>query len=384
MQALQLTGEWRPRSGYEASERERAQQRADNANQVYRNPTLSLVDLPEPGLAADDVLVRVRAVGICGSDLQLFGRDDDGYMALAEPVRLPIIAGHEYAGVVEAVGQAATGLRVGDLVCVEPLQWSPDSDATRAGEPGACERMEVQGYDIDGAFAPFAVTKPRYCWTLNAIAARFGEDAALECGALVEPLACVYQAMFIRAGGFMPGTHVAVFGAGPIGLGAVLLARYAGAGTIVVLDTSPARLDLATTLGADLALDPSSGGDLVAAILDATSGAGVGMAVESAGAGKHTYPVIESTISLGGKIVQIGIEAGATPVNMVHLQGKQVAIYGSMGGSGFGSFRQIVRIAEGGRVPMRDMITARFSLSDGLAAVERAMERRDGKIIVNP
>lgn len=385
MQALQLTAEWRPRDGYTPSERERTEQRAENANQVYHQPQLALIEASEPEIdAGDDVLVRVRTVGICGSDLQLFGRDDDGYMALAEPVRLPVIAGHEYAGVVEAVGSEATNVAVGDLVCVEPLQWSPDSSATRAGEPGACELMAVQGYEIDGAFAQYAVTKPRYCWSLNTVAERFGEQAALECGALVEPLACVYQGMFIRAGGFRPGSHVTIFGAGPIGLGAVLFARYAGAERVVVLDVSPERLELAKQLGADVALDPSSGEDVVAAILEATGGEGIDMAVESAGAGPHTYPVIEETIALGGKIVQIGIGAAATPVNMVHLQAKQVAIYASMGGSGFGIFRQIVKIAEGGRMPMREMITARFSLPEGLTAVDQAMERRDGKIVVMP
>src|SRR4051812_42541917 len=101
MQALQLDAEWSPRPDYTPTERERAERRAENANYIYRHPTLKMVTLPDPQTGPGEVRVRVRASGVCGSDLHMIESEPSGYMSSADPARLPVVLGHEFAGEVD-------------------------------------------------------------------------------------------------------------------------------------------------------------------------------------------------------------------------------------------------------------------------------------------
>src|SRR5262249_49724404 len=159
-----------------------------------------------------------------------------------------------------------------------------------------------------------------------------------EVGALVESVVVGYNALFVRSGGFRPGSNVVVFGAGPIGLACIALARAAGAVTIVALDIVLERLELACTLGADQALnllallkESQVSAD---AIRGATYGDGVDLGIEAAGASPHIFPILERVLASGGKIVQVGIGRGTTPVSLVRLQQLGIDLHGSIGNSG--------------------------------------------------
>ncbi len=389
MKALQLDAEWRPRAGYYPSERERRERRADNCNQVYFQPRLRLVDLPEPEPGPGEIVARVRACGVCGSDAHLFEQDRDGYIASADPAKLPVVLGHEWSGVVEAVGPGVQSLRPGDAVCGEVALWCGQCAPCRAGAFGQCQNLDEIGFSVDGALAEYVRTRPQYCWRIDALLQAYSDEArAFEAGALVEPTAVAYNALFVRAGGFRPGGAAAVFGAGPIGLVGIALARLAGAAPVLAFETVPERRALAARVGADLVFDPLAlareGRDAAELIQEATDGAGLAIAVEAAGASPRTFPVIERAMAVGGKIVQVGITAGQTPLTLVKLQAQGVNLYGSMGSSGAGLFPAVIQLMASGRLDLTPIITARFPLEQADAALRRMAERRDGKVLVTP
>lgn len=389
MKALRLTADWRPKPGYPLSERERVTRRAFDSSQVYARPRLGLTELPVPSPRAGEVLIKVKACGMCGSDVHIYEEDPDGYVRYADHARLPVTLGHEWSGVVEEVGSEVRSLKAGERVCVEPMNWCGVCAACRSGMPNQCTNLEEIGFSVDGGFAEYAVTRPHYCWSIDALADAFGdEEAVFEAGALVEPCGVVYNAIFVRAGGFLPGGAVAVFGAGPIGLAAIALARAAGAGRIIAMETVPERRELARTLGADVVLNPAASGagglDLAREVLELTRGEGIALGVEAAGAGPRTYPVLERIVGVGGKLVQIGIGVEPTPLLLVRLQQRGASVYCSMGNSGHGIFRGVIALMAAGRLNPLPMITARFSLAQGPAAFARVAERHDGKVLVKP
>lgn len=389
MKALRLSADWSPKPDYLLSERELSTKRAYVSSQVYQNPRLEVADLPIPRPGAGQVLIRAKACGVCGSDVHIYERDAAGYVAYADHAKLPVVLGHEWSGVVEEIGPAVTTLTVGDRVSVEPMNWCGVCEACRTGMFNQCTNLEEVGFSIDGGFAEYVVVGERYCWRIDALENAYsGDKAIFEAGALVEPAGVVYNAMFIRAGGFLPGGNVAVFGAGPIGLAAVALARAAGAARILAFDTIPARRDLARRMGADDTFDPVTLGrqglDPAEVVLDRTDGVGVAMGIEAAGAGPRTYPVLERIVAVGGKIVQVGIGTEPTPILLVRLQQRGVGVYGSMGNSGHGIFPGVIRLMAAGRLDLTPIITARYSLADAVAAFARTAERRDGKVLVTP
>jgi threonine dehydrogenase-like Zn-dependent dehydrogenase len=386
MKALRLSATWRPKPGYALSERERTTERAFDSSQVYLDPRVEVADVPVPPVRAGEVLIRVKACGVCGSDLHACERAPDGYVAYADHARLPVVLGHEWSGVIAEVGAGVTDLVVGDRVSAEPMNWCGACAACRTGMFNQCTSLEEIGFSVDGGFAAYVRTQPRYCWSINALERAYASEAALfEAGALVEPAGVAYNALFVRAGGFLPGGHVAVFGAGPIGLAAIALARAAGAAAIFAFDTVPERRALACQVGATEAFDPAAlGREAAAVVLDRTDGVGVATGVEAAGAGPRTYPVLERIVGIGGKIVQVGIGTEPTPLMLVRLQQRGVSLYGSMGNSGHGIFPGVIRLMAAGRLDLTPIITARYSLDQALAALARTAERRDGKVIIQP
>ncbi|HEY8800578.1 MAG TPA: alcohol dehydrogenase catalytic domain-containing protein, partial [Candidatus Limnocylindrales bacterium] len=258
MKGLRLEADWDPRPTATATldPADVSARLARRGNQVWRNPRITLASLPDPQPGADEVVIRVRACGICGSDLHFVESDADGYMLYPGLVRTPVVTGHEFAGVVEAVGPAVRDFAPGDLVCAEEIAWCGDCLACRAGRPNNCTRIEELGFSFDGAHAEYVVTRARYCWSLAPLAeAGISAEGIFQLGALVEPTGVAYVALFVSAGGFMPGSAVGVVGAGPIGLAAIALARAAGAGRIVAFEVAEGRRRLATTMGADQVLD---------------------------------------------------------------------------------------------------------------------------------
>lgn len=382
MRAVLLDADWDPRPDASLTPEETAARRAPLASLVWRHPRFVTADVPDPTPAADEVLLAVRACGICGSDTHCYERDPDGYVLFSGPLRAPCIAGHEYTAEVVEVGAEVRSLRRGDLVTAEGMLHCGVCEACRRGRPNQCARLEMVGFSAPGAFATWITAKERSLWSLAPLAdALGGADKALEVGALVEPLAVSYNGMFVSARGFAPGAHVAVFGCGAIGLGAIALARAAGAASVVAFEPLARRRSIACSMGADEALDPSCV-SAAESILTTTRGWGADMVVEAAGAALETMPEIERSLAPGAKVVYLARTGLLAPVRLDALVARAATIAGARGHSGGGCFPSILRLLERRRLSVEPMITRRFAFEDADAALEASCERVDGKILL--
>lgn len=383
MKALTLHAEWAPKAEYKLSEREKSTRKIRNGYMVWKNPHISIDDTSDPTPDDDEVIVEVAAVGICGSDMHMYESREDGYMVFPAYVTAPVILGHEFAGRVVEIGKDVTDITVGDLVAVEEIQWCGECTTCRRGFVNHCERREELGFTIPGAMAQYTAVKQKYCWKLNAVAERYGEEEALILGAMVEPTGVSYQAMFNRLQNWQPGNHVVIFGAGPIGLAAQALAMAAGAGTVIMFDPSESRRKVSEVMGADHVMSPI-GLDLNDTILKLTMGRGVDYVIECAGVADKTLQEIDSCLAVNASLIDIGLggKFPRLPIVTYKMQGVQYA--GAIGHSGMGTFQNVIRMMASGRIDTRPMVSARMKLEDGIAAFKRLEDREDAKILLLP
>jgi threonine dehydrogenase-like Zn-dependent dehydrogenase len=385
MRAVVLNAEWAPREGVTVDPANAARRWAVNANLVYRNPSASFETVDDPGEPGPrELVLKIGACGICGSDVHMFETDDDGYMLLPYHLRTPVVTGHEFSGKVVAVGKEVTEFKVGDLVTAEEIQWCGECTPCRGGYWNQCRYIEDLGFTINGGFAEYAKVNAKYCWSLNSVLERYGDETtALEVGAMSEPVSVSYEGMFTRAGGFLPGSSVAVFGGGPIGLAAVALANAAGAAKIFCFETRDERRGLAEKLGATHAVNPTQV-DAEALVEDETKGSGVAMAVEATGNFPAVMRTIEQTLGIGGKVAVVGMDGRPVHVNFIDHQLKAASTYGTVGHCGSWDFPNVIQLMASGKINMHHAITRRFPLRELVGAVEETMTRRDGKILVKP
>ena len=397
MRGAVLYAEFSPRPGYEISEDELRTRKVREGNRVWRNPRLVLEDRAMPKPKDDEVLIRVKAVGICGSDVHFVETDEDGYIIYPGLTRFPVVIGHEFSGVVEGVGPKVRKVKPGDMVTSEEMLWCGECDVCRMGFVNHCTRLNDPadleygelGFTHDGAMAEYVVVRERYLWKIDSLVDAYGsEEKAFEAGSLVEPTSVSYNAIFTRAGGFKPGAYVVIWGAGPIGLAAIGLCRAAGAGMIIAFELSEIRIELAKKMGADYVLNPrklkEEGVEPYEKILELTGGEGADIHVEAAGAPSQTLPQMQRSLAVGGKIAWIGRAPQEVPIYLEVFQVRRAQLFGSQGHSGWGNFRNVIRLMAAGKIDMTRIITSRFRLEEVEKAFERAKKRIDGKITIKP
>lgn len=216
-------------------------------------------------LGPDEALVKVMAAGICGSDI--------GRVMVSGTYRFPTIPGHEFAGVVEAVGSAVSSVQPGQRVAVAPLMPCFACTSCQRGQYSLCDNYGFLGSRADGGFAQYARAPAR-----NLVP--FPDNIDFEEAATIESAAIVTHG--IRKVGLRPGDAVAVIGVGALGFFAVRLAKLSGAAPLVAVDIDPAKLEVARQAGADLCLDPRTE-DVAARIRELTQGRGADLVLETAG-----------------------------------------------------------------------------------------------------
>ncbi len=323
---------------------------------------LRLAREPAPVPGPDEALVRVTAVGICGSDLHWYDESGIGDAVLTRP----LVLGHEAAGVI--VG----GARAGQRVALDPQLPCGACESCAAGRGHLCPQVRFLGHSTtDGAM------RELLAWPLaNLVPLPDAIDDAA--GAMLEPLGVGIHAL--RLARVRPGDSVGVFGCGPIGLLIIALARAAGATTVVATDRLPHRVDAARRLGAVAAL--VEGGTERAALLEATGGRGVDAAIEVAG----DDDAIEAALALArpaGTVVVAGIPAGdhsTIAASIARRKGLDLRFSRRMNRA----YPRAIALVEAGVVEVSSLVTQRFPLADFEAAFRSAV-RRDGlKIILNP
>lgn len=390
MKAYILEGEWAPKSGYVLSKRELSDHRAMRGDLVYKNVKTSLKNIAVPKVGDHDVLIRVGACGVCGTDLHMMGKNAEGYSSYASHIKLPVVLGHEFSGEVVEIGKAVSSAKVGDIIAAEQIRWCGTCRVCRTGMFNQCENLEETGLSCDGAFAEYALVPEKYVCVINDIAEKLGNKlAAFEAGALAEPTCVAYSGMQINGGGVKPGSHVVVFGAGPIGLASIELAKAFGAASVIIFNTNPARDAIAKIMGADVVLNPntlkeqgSSAGD---AVMELTNGLGGGMIIEATGNYDAVYPEIMKCLAPGARVIQLGISAKRSGFEMTPLLRMNAHIVGSLGHAGSDIFPSVLRMMAAGRIDMRKMITARYRLDDVETAILESGKRElgHGKVMVS-
>jgi len=208
----------------------------------YGKNDLRIEQRPMPAVGQEDVLIRVRACGVCGTDMHIF----DGAEGAA-PTPPQTVLGHEFAGEVVAVGEKVAGIQPGDRVCVDPNQLCNTCDYCREGIGHFCEHMVGIGTTVDGGFA-------EYCCVPQPQVYVYGADLTFAQAAMTEPVACCLHGMDLCA--IEPGSHVVVIGGGMIGLLMLQLAKARGAAKLVLAEPVAEKRAMALELGADIAVDP--------------------------------------------------------------------------------------------------------------------------------
>ena len=389
MKALMAKGEWKPRPGYTPTEREIRDQRALLGSNLFYNPSLELTEIPVPEPADDEILLKVGGAAVCGSDTAFLGADEENYSKYAGHCKFPCVIGHEFSGEVAAIGKNVKELKVGDLVVAETMNWCGECPACRRGLFNQCENLEEIGFSKNGAYAEYLVAKEKFCFKVDGLVERYGsKERALEVAAMVEPMAVAYNGVFTRGGGFEPGSHVAVFGAGPIGLSATSLLMAAGAAKIIVFEPNKKRQELALSVGATDVLDPyeiwEKGEKVSDKVLELTKGVGVAMVAEATHVPPKNIPDAVDMLMAGGTIAQIGITADNIAFHSVYMQKKGANMHFAIGSSGHGTWYNVIRLIESGRVSPEKYLSGTYKLDDALEAIKATANCEGGKFVVTP
>jgi threonine 3-dehydrogenase len=334
---------------------------------THPGPGAELIQRPVPTPGPGEVLLKMEAASICGTDAHLYNWDPWA----AEILKPPVILGHELAGRVAATGAGVSRVREGDLVGVESHIVCWDCAQCRAGDMHLCRDLKVIGAHVDGGFAEYVVIPET-----NAIESN-GLDPAVV--ALQEPMGNAVHAAFVEP---IEGRSVAVTGAGPIGVLAVAIARAAGASWVVATDVEPYRLELARTMGADLALDARDT-DTAERIIAETGGDGVEVVLEMSGSQAALDQALHF-ITRGGRISLLGIFA--SPVEM-HLSDlviqKGLRLYGVYGRKIYDTWERTQALLRGG-LDVSPVLTHRFDLADWERGVDLIASRHAGQVVLLP
>lgn len=333
------------------------------ASRLHGIRDLRLEELPRPTAGPDQVLLRVASVGVCGSDVHYYLHGRIG----SQVVTAPIIMGHEFSAWVAEVGQGVEGLEPGQLVAVEPGIPCGRCEPCGHGHPNLCPHVRFCGTPpVDGVFAEYTVMPATNCFPLPE-----GVDPVV--GALLEPLGIAIHAVDLAH--LKPGQTVAVLGAGPIGLLIAAVARAAGAAQVYMTEPLAYRRQFALAYAADAALDPT-GQEIVAEIRRLTSGRGVDVAFEAAGA-PETPQQAAAVARIGGVVIVAGIPADDTMTfnaSTVRHKGLTIKLVRRMKHT----YPRAIRLVQTGRVDVRPLATHFFPLERIAEAFELVAAYGDG------
>ncbi|MBN1484002.1 MAG: L-threonine 3-dehydrogenase [Chloroflexia bacterium] len=332
---------------------------------------MHMVDIPEPG--PREVLIKVKATSICGTDRHVYHWDDWS----ASRIKPPLVLGHEVCGHVVQIGRDVTLLKEGDFVSAESHIPCTVCPVCRSGQQHICANLKILGIDTRGTFAEYAVIPEVVAWKND-------PDLDPAIAAILEPLG---NAVYTALAEPITGQSVAVFGDGPAGINVVGVARASGAGRIFQVGKYPFRLDLGRQMGSDVCLNITEPGtDVVGTILDATEGIGVDVVLEMTGSQQAVSEGLQ-VLRKGGRFSAFGLPAG--PIQMDLANGivfKGARILGINGRLMWETWFQMAGLLRSGKLDPSPVITHRIPLDDfeqGFAAMDAA-DRRAGKVVMYP
>ena len=332
---------------------------------------LELTTLDRPAVGRDDVLVSVRACGICGSDVHGY----DGSTGRRIP---PLVMGHESAGVVAEVGENVASVRPGDHVALDSLLSCGECELCRNGQTNMCAGRRILGvacqeFRQQGAFAEYVVVPQQAVYPVP-------HDLPFEHAALVEPVSVALHAVSrLRID---LGDSAAVVGSGMIGLLVIQALKIAGCDEVIAIDLDDDRLRLAAELGATATVN-SANCDAVAAVLERTAGRGVDVALEVVGAAKPLATAI-GCVRRGGQIGLVGNLSAEVPLPLQTVVMRELALVGSCASAG--EYPRAIELIASGAIRVAPLITATAPLAEGSRWFERLYAHEPGllKVVLCP
>ena len=330
---------------------------------------LQMETVPVPEVGHGDVLVRVKAASICGTDLHIYGWDRWSQGRIKPPVTL----GHEFCGVVEAVGSDVTSVDAGEFVSAEMHVNCGHCHQCRLGEAHICPNVRVIGIDQDGAFAEFVRVPATNIWKLDpAIPERYG--------AILDPLG---NAVHTVLAGAIAGQTALVTGCGPIGLMSIAVAKACGGSTVFATETNAHRREMAKQIGADVVINPAAE-DAVRKILDATGGTGVDVLLEMSGVPSAIQQGFKA-LRAGGRASLLGIPTENVPLDLVNdVIFKGATVQGIYGRRMYQTWVQMTALLKAGRLNLEPLFGDEITLDrfeDAFAKLQTGMA---GKILIYP
>jgi L-iditol 2-dehydrogenase len=332
---------------------------------------LEMAEMPVPAVGAGEVLVRVEACGICGSDVHGY----DGGSGRRIP---PIVMGHEAAGTVASVGSGVTGFAVGDRVTFDSTVYCGECGFCRRGEVNLCDNRQVIGvscgdYRRHGAFAEYVAVPQRILYHLP-------EGISFAEAAMLEAASVALHA--VRVSEIKGGETALVIGAGMIGLLTLQAARAAGCASVLIADIDETRLKLAREVGADATL-LGSGERVTAEVMKHTGGRGVDLTLEAVGRNETVSTAIDCTRK-GGTVTLIGNIRPEVTLPLQKVVSRQIRLQGSCASAG--EYPQAIELIAAGKIKVGPLITAVAPLEDGPQWFSRlhAGEPNLMKVILSP
>ena len=320
----------------------------------------------EPG--PHDVFVRNMACGICGTDVHIY-HGEEGSAAVVPPV----VLGHEFSGIVEAVGSDVTVVRPGDHITVDPNKYCGLCRPCRMGKKQNCEHLFAVGVNVNGGFAQYSMFEDTQCFKIN-------DDVDFDVAAMAEPLACVIHGIDLAE--IRPGQNVAVIGTGAIGFLMMQMAKIEGAAKVIMCATNDEKCRMALELGADYAIN-SKTENLEEKIREYTGCSGADVVIECVGKTAAVQQAFKIA-GLGAKIVIFSVPSpGATvELPLFDVFKKELCITGSIINPD--THQRSVNLINSGKIRIKDLITHTYPLAGLEDAIKMQMSRESIKVVVHP
>jgi len=370
MRTVTLMADWDPKPDFKLGFKDIDGKLTYLGSKVWRNPRIEIVEKKIPVPGPTEVLIEVKACGICGSDVHMRQADKEGYIFYPGLTAFPCTLGHEFSGQLVEAGKNAINKRTGKLyaageaVCSEEMVWCAQCKPCCDGFPNHCEQLQEIGFSIDGAYAKYIKMDARYLWSLEGLRQVYGEEKMWHLGSLVEPTSVAYNAVIERGGGIRAGEHVVILGGGPIGAAACAVLRKSGATSVILSEPSAARRKMALSMGATDAINPFEE-NVAEAVLEITKGMGANLILEATGLPSVVWRDVERIIwegkAVNTTVVIVARADDKIPLTGEVLQVRRAQVVGSQGHSGHGTFPNVISCMASG-MDVSPMITKKIGL----------------------
>lgn len=332
------------------------------------NGAFEVREMPRMEPGEGEVLIENRAAGICGTDVHIYLGEEG-----SADVTPPVVLGHEYAGIVRAVGKNVTTVKVGDCVTVDPNIYCGKCRPCRNGQKQYCDSLSAIGVNCDGGFAEYSCVPQSQVFPMN-------PDIGFEAMAMAEPLACCIHG--IERIELRSGDTVLIVGGGAIGLLMLQLALLRGASRVVLSEPVAKRREIGLKLGACAAIDPSAG-DLAAQFMAATGREGADVVIECVGNTAATAQAIALT-ARGARVLLFSVPKPKTTcaLPLMDVFKKELVITGSFINPD--SHQQAVDLLNAGRIRTDVLISHRYGLDSVEEAIRMQMGSDSLKVMIRP